>query len=697
MANKEIKQRIVLEGEKQYNQAIKEAQRNLRTLKSELKAETAELGKNATEQQKAEAKARSLKAQIAEQEKIVKTLRAALEEAKKEYGDNADEIAKWEVKLNNARTVLAGMKNDLEGVGQGFRQNVTDAQMGTVAAKSYADSLGKIADAGGAVADRVESIFRGMVDVVSEAIGAVWEDMVDLAGRANSWVDLAGFWNTDAATIQKWTHAVEGAHNSVDDLNNAVTRINMGDQKKIAEATGVSGENYTDKWAYAMAVMDKMAAMDYESMLEAAGEVFGEKRATKVMDLLNDWGTIQANLAKFDPAAGGIGMTEEQIQNMSSLAERVDVINVTWRAFLDSFEAEHLGKLALDLTGNAQRILEDLIAYLDTGSDEDLAKLEEDITAFFDRVVEALEAAAGKLDEAGKKLSESDNGIVRAIGGALQNVAGALKWISDSENIDKVVKGFEALAAFFLVGKGAQLAGSVASLAANLALIKGFGAGGGAAAAGAEATAGGAESAAAGLTSNALTIGTGFAGLAAIVAGFNWATDRRNNHREEVLGTEENLAASAGRNGELMDTFAEWASLKNQAENLDIMTATAEEVEEIYGRIGGLWEKLESMEGFDSLWDSYSAWRQENGMNSMDWSLPASWWKNPSGAGSGADENGITSADLQGFRGLPSQLQIAVQKGAASGVSGLRVEIDGQTAGRILAPYVSQEIAKAIP
>ena len=79
MATKEIKQKIVLEGEKQYNAAIKEAQRNLRTLKSELKAETAELGKNATEQQKAEAKTKSLKAQIKEQEKIVNLLMAWIE------------------------------------------------------------------------------------------------------------------------------------------------------------------------------------------------------------------------------------------------------------------------------------------------------------------------------------------------------------------------------------------------------------------------------------------------------------------------------------------------------------------------------------------------------------------------------------------------------------------------------------------
>ena len=109
----DIKQKIVLEGEKEYNAAIKEAQRNLKTLKSELKAETAELGKNATAQQKAEVKAKSLQKQIAEQEKIVKANKAALEEARKEYGDNAEVVAKWEQKLNESRATLANMKNSI--------------------------------------------------------------------------------------------------------------------------------------------------------------------------------------------------------------------------------------------------------------------------------------------------------------------------------------------------------------------------------------------------------------------------------------------------------------------------------------------------------------------------------------------------------------------------------------------------------
>ena len=82
LADNSIKQRIELTGEKEYNQALAEARRNLKTLRSELKAETAELGANATAQQKNEVKLKSLQKQIKEQEKVVKTYTDALAEVK---------------------------------------------------------------------------------------------------------------------------------------------------------------------------------------------------------------------------------------------------------------------------------------------------------------------------------------------------------------------------------------------------------------------------------------------------------------------------------------------------------------------------------------------------------------------------------------------------------------------------------------
>ena len=54
----------------------------------------------------------------------------------------------------------------------------------------------------------------------------------------------------------------------------------------------------------------------------------------------------------------------------------------------------------------------------------------------------------------------------------------------------------------------------------------------------------------------------------------------------------------------------------------------------------------------------------------------------------------LMGGDLKEFNRLPGQMQDKVQIGVQRGISGLRVTIDGQVAGRILAPYVSQEIAR---
>ncbi len=178
-----IKQKIELDGEKDYKKALDDNYRALKVLKSELKAETAELGKNATAQDKNAVKVKSLQKQIQAQQKIVDTYKKALDEVKDKYKDNDEEIAKWERKLNNARATLANMKNDLDGVGDSMKGMANDASMATVASKSAADAIGSLADIGGSIADSIEGIFTGMLSTVKQTIADVWADVVDLAAR----------------------------------------------------------------------------------------------------------------------------------------------------------------------------------------------------------------------------------------------------------------------------------------------------------------------------------------------------------------------------------------------------------------------------------------------------------------------------------------------------------------------------------
>ena len=77
--------------------------------------------------------------------------------------------------------------------------------------------------------------------------------------------------------------------------------------------------------------------------------------------------------------------------------------------------------------------------------------------------------------------------------------------------------------------------------------------------------------------------------------------------------------------------------------------------------------------------------------------LPVQWWMDAaSWRNAGGNESGLTSADLQGFRSLPASMASAVAAGAAKGVSGISVQLDGYTVGRLVAPYVSETVARDV-
>lgn len=90
---------------------------------------------------------------------------------------------------------------------------------------------------------------------------------------------------------------------------------------------------------------------------------------------------------------------------------------------------------------------------------------------------------------------------------------------------------------------------------------------------------------------------------------------------------------------------------------------------------------------------SKGGWADQTWRDTED--LPESWWLDAdSWRNAGNNNGGITSDDLANFRGLPAKVAAAAKIGTAEGISNIKVEIDGYTAGRLLAPYVSEFIAQ---
>lgn len=516
----DIKRKIVLEGEKEYSAALKEAQRNLKTLRSELKAETAELGANATAQQKSETRIKSLQKQIKEQEKVVKTCQAALAEAKKEYGDNEEVVAKWEQKLNDARATLANMKNDLESTsqavrdtGNSYREAADGAAAVVTATKSAADALGQIGSVGDSISGAIENIFTGMLQTIEKAVEAAWEIVSETAAKANNWGDIAGYWGTDAQTIQQYARAVSASANSFEDLNAAVTKIVLGGKgKKITELVGISGVNYKDEWAYAMAVMNRIYEMQQsgQNMNPIWEEIFGGKQSTKIMDLINDWGEIQKNLGVFNGNETAFGMTDDELQTMNDLWVTINRVEEKYDALKDKFAAG-LGTATGSLLVNVEGGLNALADFLDAETPEEREKALDDLRTnveeFFRKVADIIREGIAILNEVGHELQESDDPLTALVGDILVKMTEALQWMVDNQ--DAVKGAFEAIFGAWLLAKLAAVAGKLSGILLQIEAIKAFKGLelGGAAAAAETGAAGATETGAAGAAAAAAAAG----------------------------------------------------------------------------------------------------------------------------------------------------------------------------------------------
>ena len=729
MANKEIKHTIRLDGEKEYSAAIRDAQRNLRTLRSELKAETAELGANATAQQKNEARSKSLKAQIAEQEKVVETLKKALAEAKKDYGDNEDVVQKWEQKLNEARTTLANMQNGLADTENAMRGVSGATAEGVTATKSFADALDSIASVGESVSGAIEDIFTGLIGTVRDVVVDLWDLIGETAAKANNWTDIAGYWGTEPVEVQKWDHAVRSTSKDFADFQTMISRFALGGkEKQITEMLGISDVNYESQWDYAIACMEQISRMTKDGTLPDNfwEEIFGEKKATKAMNIINDWDSIQQNLAEFDPENGGFGLNEEQTAAMNQYKMDMDELVVKWEALKDSVAAG-LGVIAADLLVNVSGGLDALNDYLNADTEEErqaaIQKLETNVRELFEKVAAAIEAGLEVLAQVGSDLQNSDDPIVQAIGNILTGITNALEWLVGHDK--EVVAALRAIFGTWLTAKLATIAGKLASIVADIQTIQMFkGWSSGAAASGAANAASGAANGAGAAAGGAATwlgnlgMSFGMAGGASVAvpaavlaaAGYAGAKMIDANLQDAALNA---VYGGEGGEGDVIDTMSDeslrraWDYYRLYSD--ESMTGT----EEAFAARDRLFESLaddgidlseqavsllentfdNALEGSDidglvgkleqrypGFFDQRPTW--DAGINIQDQLASAIY--GAAGQGAAAAQEGLTSDDVSMFRGLPGLMRQALM----SRINGIEVVMDGEKVGRLVMPYV---------
>jgi hypothetical protein len=178
--------------------------------------------------------------------------------------------------------------------------------------------------------------------------------------------------------------------------------------------------------------------------------------------------------------------------------------------------------------------------------------------------------------------------------------------------------------------------------------------------------------------------------------------DYRRANPEKILGTEQHLEAKVGKDEELRSMFAQWVDYQAQAERVD--PDDENRVIEIYDRITELWDAMQGHEGFGAMFDSYNAWRQEQGLSNSQWELPDEWRSNglvekmdkmtavaDDLTWDTANRNKATSemaAAANNRQSLPAAIETAVR----NGVSNIRICLDGQ----LVSNSVGNTMANAI-
>ena len=703
----EIKQKISLEGEKEYSAALKEANRNLKTLRSELKAETAELGNNASAQQKNETKARSLRKQIEQQEKVVATLKSALKEAKERYGDNNEEVAKWEQKLNSARYTLATMNNALEqseaalkGQGDALKDSAGSYEDAAGAASDYADAV----DAAGATADAVN--FQSIMTAADNLTGklqnalkfitnlgkAAWEWMSDSGEWADTLTTDATKWGVDRQTLQGWRYASRFVDTEVETIARSFTKLtNRSDatNKKLKEI-GIVADKGAKGQDLFWDVIDAMNRMDEAARENTAMDIFG-KSYQELLPLINAGRDAWEGYVE-EAEQSGYVLDDDQIDKLGKFDDANQKLEASFEAMQHTIAAE----LAPAFTAVSEAMSGLIDSFTEWAKTEEGQKTLHDLG---DALKGLVEQFTGDKDF---------TGLVNGAADAVKALTKALEWIKDNHKL--VEGGF--------VGVAAAVAGLKVSqtFLSALQLIKGIkwstlpnGTPTTPTTTPTTPTATpttAAPAAAAAKTSPTLLNSAlpAFGTMAAMGYGYvellKWAGQQRVNN-PDARGSGTAVERAAGDDKTLQKAFTEWVEANKAFEegmerswelSEDEQNALIDRQEEA--------SKFLNMEGADELVSAYRAWAEENNKTG-EWELPSEipsgWFRDVLDSMTWEDAGALTSDDVSGFAALPGDIEAAVANGIATGTSGMSISMDGVTVGRVVAPYVSAEIAYGIP
>ena len=345
--------RVVLDGEKQYKEAISSVNKSMSVLSSEMRKLQAEYKGNSESTEFLTKKGDLLNRQLLTQKEKVEELRKAYENSVKQHGESADATKSWLTQLNNAEAAEFELKHAIEENDAALKgEDATMQGLGDTV-QSLADKFGvQLPDGAKKALDGMGSFSAGTaakMAVAAAAVAAVIKVMKELgdltlevASKMDDVLTNSAITGLSTDVIQGMEYASSFIDVSVDSMTDAMTKLTkaMGDARdgsdeaiqKFSEL-GVSITNEADGSLRSAEevfydVIDALGEMEAGTERDAASMALLGKNAQEFNPLINA-GTDA--MRKYAEEAKNVGfiLSKDQVKALGAVDDSYQKLQLT--------------------------------------------------------------------------------------------------------------------------------------------------------------------------------------------------------------------------------------------------------------------------------------------------------------------------------------------------------------------------------
>lgn len=497
MANREIKTKVAIDGEKEYKESLKNINSALGTLKSELKLVESQYAGQANSYAALSAKGDVLSRMYDQQKEKVKAAAEQLEKAKKAQSDYAEKVSSAQSEISRCEAALAALgdetgdtteeqakltaelekaKGELSAAEKGYEsttRSVNSYQTQVNNAETELNKLGSELDKNASYMDEAAKSSDGCAESIDEygkEVKKAGEDSEEAGKKFDKVKTAATALGTAAAAATaalaaaaiKLGKEVISAYADYEQLVGGVETLFKDSSGKVMEyandaykTAGLSANEYMETVTGFSASLisslggDTEKAAKYADMAITDMSDNANKMGSDMASIQNAYsGFAKQNYTMLDNLKLGYGGTKEEMQRLLEDAEKLSGVKYDISSYSDIVDAIHVVQTEMGITGTTAKEAEATIS----GS---IGMLK----SSFQNLITGLGDADADIDKLCDNVVNSFNSVVKNITPVVRNLAktvpNALEGILDAiapllpELLETGVGLFEALLSGF--------------------------------------------------------------------------------------------------------------------------------------------------------------------------------------------------------------------------------------------------------